>query len=667
LISYALWQNRFGRDRNILERTISLNGQPLRVLGVLPRDFEFPTLAHVDLLVPEALDESIVARHVMGPVVRVFARMKPGSNIEQSKAELQPLFNDFVQSAPPPFRKVLRLQVRSIRDLQVHDSRSAAWLLLLSALSVLLIGCANAANLVLARGLARRQELAVRSALGAARLRLFRQRLTESVLLALAGGLAGVGLAYGIVRLFVALAPAGVLHLAEATIDVRVLCFATVISLFSGILFGTAPALERPLQLSTLTAVSASRRAHLRQMLLFAQVSLAVVLLGSALLLVRSLRNLETEPLGMNTENIVTGQITLGELRFPSPAQRLNFYEELESKLRDLPGTRSAALADSLPPAPPARTMPFVALQGEGQTPLGPDQGIGGVVGWRSVTPGYFSTLGIPLIRGRAFDEQDRAAGTHSIILNHALAQRLFAREEALGKTVQFHTDRTELSGPFTVIGITGNTQNQGLGGNARPEYYMVRIHSANDVIFGYPDSQRVNLVVRSAVGSQTVAQEMRNAVAALDPTLPVELSTMSESVARLAERPRFSTALLSLFAVVGMLLTALGIYGVVTLLVSQRSEEIGIRMALGAAQKDVVRMMVWEASRWIAGGAAAGILCSLLVSRWIGSLLFNVSASDPATLAEAAGLLLLIAMIGAYIPARRAAKIDPMVALRYE
>jgi putative ABC transport system permease protein len=668
LLTYGLWQSRYGEDRNVLDRTISLNGEPARVLGVLPRDFEFPTLARTSIVVPQALDESIVQRNQLGPVVRVFGRMKPGATIEQTKAELQPLFKDFVESAPPPFRKTLRLEVRSIRDLQVHDSRRAAWLLLASALAVLLIACANAANLVLARSAGRRHELALRSALGAGRVRLFQQRLTESVLLALVAGSAGAGLAYVIVRVFVALAPAGIPRLSDATVDGRVLLFAVIASLASGIFFGTMPALEKPAtQMLVVTATAGVKRARLRQLLLVAQVWMAVVLLSSALLFVRSLLKLEAEPLGMNTENIVTAQLTLGQQKYSGAQQRLAFFEQLERKLKELPGVGSVAVSDSLPPSPPARTMPFIALHAEGQPLLPDEQGIGGVVGWRSVTPEYFSVLGIPLLRGRTFQEQDRAAAAHAIILNQALAQRLFPNQEALGKTIQFHTDRDVLSATFTVIGVTGNTQNQGLGGLPEPEYYMVRRHTDNDVVFNYPDSQRISMIVRSAVAPLAVSQELRNAVTKLDPTLPVDTDTLGQSVAKLAERPRFSAALLSLFATVGLLLTALGIYGVVALLVSQRTQEIGIRVALGATPGDVTRMMVWQASMWIGFGTAAGILGSLAAAQWIGSLLFGIRANDPATLAEAAALLLIVALLGAWVPARRAARIDPMVALRYE
>ena len=667
LISYSLWQNRFGGNRSVVGGAIQLDGRPTRIIGVLPSDFEYPTLAHTDVVLPQALDEGMVQRHEMGPVVRVFGRMKPGATVEQTKAELEPLFRDFVQGAPPPFRQVLKLQVRSIRDLQVHDSRRAAWLLLLSALAVLAIACSNAANLVLARSAGRRQELAVRSALGAGRARLFQQRLTEAFLLAILGGAAGVGLAYLIIRTFVTLAPAGIPRLSEASVDARILFFALLVSLASAVFFGTLPALEKPGQMLTVNATVGVRKGRMRQLLLVAQVWMAVVLLASAFLFVRSLRNLETQSLGIDTQNLVTAQITLGQQKYSSAKQRLAFFEELERRLSGLPGMQAVALADSLPPGPPNRTMPFVALQAEGEPPLAASEGIGGVVGWRSVTPNYFSVLGIPVLRGRPFAEQDRAPEAHTIILNQALARRLFPNEETLGKTVQFRTDRTALTAPFTVIGITANAENQGLGGSLGPEYYMVRRHTENDVIFSYPDSQHISMIVRSPMGAETVAQEMRRAIAKLDPTLPVDANTMGQTVAKLAERPRFSASLLSLFAVVGLLLTALGIYGVVSLQVNQRTQEIGVRMALGATHKDVIGMMVWQASRWIAAGAVAGILGSVLVAHWIGSLLFGIQANDPTTLIAAAAVLVLVAVIAAWIPARRMMSVDPVVALRYE
>jgi putative ABC transport system permease protein len=382
---------------------------------------------------------------------------------------------------------------------------------------------------------------------------------------------------------------------------------------------------------------------------------------------VRSLINLQSEPLGINTSNVVTAEFTLGQQKYSQAAQRLAFFEGVERRLKELPGVSSAAMSDSLPPAAPVRTMPYIALHAQGAPELPPDQGIGGVIGWRSVTPDYFSLLGIPIVRGRAFNEADRSPSAHSIVLNEALAKRLFPDNDAVGKTVQYSADRDVLSAPFSVVGISSNTQNQGLGGQAGPEYYMVRRHTENDVVFNYPDSQRVSILVRSALAPQVVADELRAAVASLDPTVPVDVNTLQQSVAKLAERPRFSAALLSLFAVIGLLLTAVGIYGVVALVVSHRTQEIGIRMALGAGRSRVVTAMMWQTALWIVIGTGAGILTSLVVSRWTGSLLFDIRPNDPGTLALAAILLLGVALFGAWIPARRAAKVDPMVALRYE
>jgi putative ABC transport system permease protein len=668
LLTYGFWQSRFAGDRRVVDRTISLDGMPTRVLGILPKNFEFPTLAQVNVLVPEALDESIVQRNQLGPVVRVYGRMKPQLGLGSATAQLQPLFRSFVDAAPPPFRKVLRLQVRPIRDLQIHDSRSAAWLLLISSLAVLLIASTNAAGLILARSSTRRRELAVRAAIGASRIRLFQQRLTESVLLAFIGAAAGIGLAWVIVRGVVALAPANIPRLAQASINWRVLLFTVVVSLSVGIIFGAVPALEKPvIDMLVATTALATHKARLRQTLLIAQVSMTVVLLAGALVFLRSLRNMQSQPLGLNTQNVVTAEITLGQQRYSSAASRLAFSEQLEKKLKELPGATAVALSDSLPPTVPARTMPFIALHAEGRPEASPEEGIGGIVGWRSVTPEYFSALGIPLIRGRGFQEQDRRPGNGAIILNEALAQKIFPREEPLGKIIRFHLEDQRFTAAFTVVGVTGNTQNQGVGRLPGPEYYMVRQHTVDDVIFRYPDSQRISLIVRSALNPRSVAMELNDSVASLDSTIPVQTTTLGRTVYRLTERPRFSAALLGLFAVMGVLLAAAGVYGLVSLLVAERTQEIAIHVALGANPAALSRKIIVQACSWIAVGAGAGILCSLPAERSVSAMLFGIKSDDPATLVSAAVGLLIVGVIAAYIPARRAAKVDPMVALRYE
>jgi putative ABC transport system permease protein len=391
------------------------------------------------------------------------------------------------------------------------------------------------------------------------------------------------------------------------------------------------------------------------------------VLLAGALVFLRSLHNMQSQPLGLNTQNVVTAEITLSQQRYSSAAARLAFFEQLEKKLMQLPGSTAAAMSDSLPPTEPARTMPFIALHADGQPELSPAEGIGGIVGWRSVTPEYFSALGIPLIRGRAFQEQDRRPGNGAIILNQALAQKLYPGADPLGKIIRFHLDDQHFTAAFTVIGVTGNTQNHSIGGEPGPEYYMVRQHIADDVIFRYPDSQRLSLIVRSALNPQSVATELRDSVASIDSTIPVQTATLGRTIYGLAARPRFSAAMLALFAIMGVLLAAAGVYGLISLLVAERTQEIAIHIALGANPAALSRKIVIQACSWVALGAGAGILCSIPAERSVSALLFGVKPDDPATLVTALVGLLLVGLIAAYIPAHRATKVDPMMVLRSE
>ena len=392
------------------------------------------------------------------------ARWDPGA----SQSRVATPVRDFVQSAPPPFRQVLRLQVHSIHDLQVHDSRRAAWLLLLSAIAVLAIGCTNAANLVLARSTGPAPGIGGSFCV---------RRRARSPVPSKTDGERYVRAHRGSDRHWtclphssnsVLLAPTGIPRLSETSIDIRILLFALAVSLISGIFFGTAPALERPPQMLSVNAVAGLRPSRLRQGLLVVEVWIAIILMTSAFLFVRSLRKLQAEPLGINTQNIVTAELTLGQQKYSSAKKGLR-SSKLWREGSQTPRFDAAALTDSLPPIAPARTMPYFALQGEGQPPLAPLEGVGGIVGWRCVTPDYFSALGITLLRGRPFNEQDRASDAHTIILNQALARKMFSTEDVLGKKIQFRTDRAALSSPFTIVGVTGNAQNQGLGGASGP------------------------------------------------------------------------------------------------------------------------------------------------------------------------------------------------------
>ena len=657
LLSYGLWQTRFGGVPSAIGKTIPLDGQPVTVVGVLPADFELPTLSQTDVVVPQALDEARQRPPSTGAFLRAFARLKPGVTIAQAKAALQPLFEELLRAAPPEFRNEVTLEVRSLRDRQIHDVKLASWLLLGSVLAVLLIACANVANLFLARAANRRREVAVRAALGGGRARLMRQALTESLLLAVIGAAAGCAFAYALLRVFIAIAPGGIPRLQQAALDQRVLLFTLCVSVFSGVLFGLAPALESP-RAEDLGARRGVVRGlgFFRQFLVSAQIAVSLILLTGAGLLLRSLRSLENAPLGMQPESVLTAQIALGQQRYADPAQQVRFFEELEARLQRIPGVTALAISDSLPPSGQEHGKPYFAMRVAGRPPF--EEGTGGMVAWRAVTPGYFSTLGIPILRGRGFVEEDRNPSENVVILSDSLARRMFPNEDPLGRQIRLDPDSKSW---FAVIGIAGNVKNAGLAARADPEYYVVRKHSTENA---ESDSA---VIIRSPMNPRAAAHWMRAAVSDLDPTLPVNIETMSQRVGKLAQRPRFDAVLLGLFAGMGVLLAAIGIYSVIAFLVGQRTQEIGVRMALGAQPRDILRLVLGKGLKVIVAGTVVGLFFALAVTRLLKSLLFGVTPNDPFTLAGVTLLLAGVALAACYLPARRAMRLDPMVALRYE
>jgi predicted permease len=657
LISNGLWRGRFGGEPGVIGRQVPVDGQPSTIVGVLPPEFEMPTLEPVELLTPLALDPAEQKTRRSAVLLRTIARLKSGGTPEQAAAALRPLFEEALQSVPAGFRKDVRLQVRSLRDRQIQDTRRASWILLGAVLAVLLIACANVANLLLARGAVRQREMAVRAALGAGRGRLIRQTFAESALLALAGGMAGCALAFVMLRVFVTLAPEGIPRLHQAGLDARVLLFALAISLLSGIAFGLAPAMQSPRAEALSGWRSVGARHHLfRQVLASAQVCASLMLLTGASLLLLSFWNLTRQPLGMRTDSVLTLTVTLGRKDYSEPARRAAFFDAFEERLRRIPGVTGLAIADSLPPTGnQLGSTLYATIDVKGRPRF--TGGTGGPVVWRTITPEYFSVLGIPMLRGRPFLEQDRGADQDAVILSDALARRMFPGEDPLGKQIQ-----PGRSGPWrTVIGVAADVRNAGLQEPGDPEFYLVRKHGPDNV------GRSATAILRGAMDPAALTAWARNEVSALDASLPVTAATLEQRVSRLAERPRFNALLLGTFAAMGLLLAAIGLYGVISFLVAQRTAEIGVRMALGATPASVARMVLGYAGRATAAGAACGLAGSYFAARLLQSMLFGVSAHDPWIPAAVLALLCGVALLSAWIPSRRAARVDPIQALRQE
>jgi putative ABC transport system permease protein len=662
MISYRLWWNRFAGDRQVVGRTLLLDGAPCEIVGVLPKNFVMPTLTESDLLFPLALNE---ATERSGRAFRVFGKLKEGITPPQAAAELQPQFERLRQTVPPQFRREVSFRVRLVRDRQVGDVRIASLALLGAVIAVLLIACANIASLLLARSVAREREMRVRAALGATRSRLARQALTESMVVSAIGGIAGCGFAWALLRVFIGLAPVGLPRLNEATLDARALLFTVAATLGSGLLFGLAPALS-PVGSLVANGLPVMSRAGGRIQTAFVVVEIAfsMVLLTSAGLLLRSLSKMESVPLGFERDHTITARFVLGRQRYGTPAQQLAFFNQLEQQFRSLPGADAVALTDSMPPSGGMRGRPFASIAVEGQPPL--QQGTGGMVGWRYVTPGYFRALGIPILRGRPFVEEDRDSPTFAVVLSESLARLMFAKNDPIGRHI--------LKGPHgewsTVVGVAHDVTNLGATRESWPEYYVIRKQTAD---FNFQNQEPPTgwrsaiLVARTSVDPKLVAGSLRAVLRSLDATLPVEVETMQRRLDQVDQRPRFNALLLSTFAVFGVLIAAVGLFGLMSFRVGQRKREIGVRLALGATPQKIVRMTLGSAARWTLLGIIAGTAASLAVTRLLRSLLFQVEPNDPIAITAAVALLCVVELLAGLSPAWRASRQDPMLTLRQD
>lgn len=673
LLSYGLWRSHFGGDPRILGKMIRIDGMETEIIGVLRPDFEFPNLAHVDLVVPQDVAILQYRRGESGRPLRVFGRLKNGVTAERAGSMVEAyLLEGWRDVFSPDQLREVHTVVRSLRNYQIDDVKVASWLLFGATAGVVLIVCANVANLLVARSSSRASELAMRAALGASRRRLMQQTFTECLLLCSFGATLGCGLAWSLLKVFQSLAPVSIPRLQQSTLDARVLLFTCLATVVCAIAFSipSGLAIPEPELLAAPSRAAGARRSSLKQLLMMAQVAVSLVLLSVAALLLESLWNLERVAPGTAVNHVITVDITVPPKRYRNSMARQQFFDTLADRLRRLPGIKAVAISDTVPPTGSVHTRPIDFFQVSGAPASGSQPA--GIVAWRAVSPDYFAALNIPILRGRGFERTDLAGKDHVMVMSTSLAQRFFPHKDAIGKTL-----RLNLKSPvFTVIGIVPDVKNNGLARPSDPEYYIPRVQITDPTIgvdatiiarsLHVYDGEAF-LIVRSAAQPAAVEEWIRSQTAAMDSTVPVTINTMTERIRALSERPRFTAALLSFFAFVGVTLAAAGLYGLISFLVVQRTQEIGVRMAVGATAAGILRLMLQYALRWTAGGVAIGMIATIIAVRSLHSLFFHVAIGNPILFGAVVFVMILVAVGAALGPAIRAARIDPIAALRHE
>src|SRR5882724_5252350 len=647
LLSDHFWRTRFNADPSVVGRPITLSGISGVIIGVLPAKFAFPS-KEVELL--SAMQLAQPTRR--GPYfLNGVARLKQGVTIEQARAETRTMKSSFDKHN-------FNFNLLSVNDFIVGDVRLALIALWVSVTLVLLIATVNVANLTLVRAESRVKEISIRTALGASRKRIIAQSMTESLMLAIAGGALALLLASLGIDLVLKLAPAGLPRLEQIGIDARVLGWTALVSMLSGLIFGLAPAwqssrLDLNESLKEGGRSSMQGRQRWRKLLVVTELALAVMLVTGAGLLVKSLWRLQHVDVGVNPERVLTMQLVLRGQRYNESQQVREFYSRLVEQTQNLPGVRGVAVSNSLPPNTTDFSSNF-AIEGHSSAE---DQGQR-VAYFIRVSPDYFRTLGIPLRSGRLFNGSDTSDAPNVMLINETFERRFFSGENPIGKRINIGNEREPDWNQ--VVGVVDDVKYNGVAEGVQPALYQPVAQAP---------SWEMSLIIKTDVADPLgLTPAVRNEVKRLDPELPVaEVSTLDDCIYSAMAQPRFRTMLIALFAAVALILACVGVYGVISYSVSQRTHEIGIRMALGAQTTDVLHMVIKQGLSLTATGVAIGLAASFALTRLMSSLLFEVKATDLSTFAITALLLAVTALVASYLPARRATRVDPLVALRYE
>ncbi len=661
LISDSFWRRRFGGDPQVIGRTITVNAAPYVVAGIMPPGFRYPIEA--DLWKPLAFEPAMLTNDYRGSHgLEVVARLKPGMSVEQARADMRGVTARIIdENKDYPYGR-FRFAVVLVPMLEeaVGDVRVALWILLGAVGFVLMVACANVANLLLARAAVRERELAIRAAIGAGRARLVRQMLTESTILSLAGAAAGLLVAYAVLRTLNVLAETALPRIAGAGIDATVLGFTALIAVVTGVLFGLVPALRASRSIGGDSLKEGARgisggtgHHRLRRTLVVAEVALSLVLLVGAGLLIRSFFHVINVDAGFHADRVLTVRLSLPEARYSRPEQIRAFYADLLGRIERIPGVEAAGGVSALP------------LSGTGSsgtvtvdtTAVPPDQA-SPEADWRPITPGYFRALGIGLVRGRFFDARDSENSAPVAIVDETLARTYWPHQDPIGRQIR-RGGRRSTAAWMTVVGVVRHVRYRTLEAASRVQLY-------------WPEAQRpsseLSVAIRTAVAPTSIAAAVQKQAMAIDSDQPIyAVRTMQQLMSESLARRRLSMVLLSLFAGLALLLAAVGLYGVVSYLVTQRSHEIGIRMALGARPSQILGLVLGQSVWLTVAGIALGFVAAIAVTRMLTTMLFDVRTSDPYTFVAVAGLLFLVALVAGLVPARRATRIDPIAALRLQ